>query len=69
MAEKTKLTVNLSEEVTATLKALASERGTSVTEILRQAISTEKFLLAEVKEGGKVLIKDRDGNMKELLLR
>ncbi len=69
MAEKTKLTVNLSEEVTATLKALASERGTSVTEILRQAISTEKFLLTEVKEGGKVLIKDRDGNMKELLLR
>ena len=69
MAEKTKLTVNLSEEVTATLKALASERGTSVTEILRQAISTEKFLLTEVKEGSKILIKDRDGNMKELLLR
>ncbi|MEA9605760.1 hypothetical protein ACFFJ4_00465 [Xanthomonas dyei] len=69
MSEKTKITVNLSEEVTSALKSMAQERSTSVTEVLRHAISTEKFLLNEVKQGGKVLIKDRDGNMRELIFR
>ncbi len=39
-----KLTVTLSEEVVGTLQDMANEAGTSVTEQLRRAISTQKWL-------------------------
>ncbi len=69
MAEPVKLSVNLSKEVVDALKSLADERGTSVTEALRKAISTEKFLHDTTKEGGKILIEDRDKSLKQVLLR
>lgn len=64
-----RLNVNLSEDVANALRALADSKGISLTEVLRQAISTEQFLSSEVKDGGKVLIKGSNGKLKELVFR
>ena len=64
-----KLSVNLSREVVEALKDIAQEQGTTVTEALRKAISTEKFLRDAAKEGAKVLIEDKDKSVKQLVLR
>ena len=64
-----KLSVNLSKEVVDALKTIASEQGTTVTEALRKAISTEKFLRDAAKEGSKVLIEQRDKSIRQLVLR
>ncbi|UPG92869.1 ribbon-helix-helix protein, CopG family [Luteibacter aegosomatissinici] len=67
--DKTKLTVNLSDDVTQALRALAAEKGISLTEVLRQAISMERFLSQEVNEGKKILIEDKDGSMRQVIFR
>ena len=69
MPDPVKLSVNLSKEVVDALRQIAKEQGTTVTEALRKAISTEKFLRDTTKEGGKVLIQDRDKNIKQIVLR
>jgi hypothetical protein len=54
-----KLTVTLSDEVVAALQAMARECGTSVTEQLRRAVSTQKWL-HEVRRhrNARVLVED-----------
>ncbi len=54
-----KLTVTLSEEVVGVLQQMAGEAGTSVTEQLRRAISTQKWL-HEVRRNrnARVLVED-----------
>jgi hypothetical protein len=54
-----KLTVTLSEEVVAALQAMAGACGTSVTEQLRRAVSTQKWL-HEVRRHrhARVLVED-----------
>lgn len=56
-----KLTVTLSEEVVAALQEMAQESGTSVTEQLRRAVSTQKWL-HEVRRhrNARILVEDRD---------
>src|SRR5438045_3422254 len=45
MADKViKMSVNLSADVVEALKELAEKRNTTMTEVLRQAIGTEKFI-------------------------
>lgn len=67
--EKTKLTVNLTDEAIAALKALADKRGISLGQALGQAIASEKFLQDEVNKGGKVLIEKPDHTVREVVLR
>lgn len=65
-----RVTVNLSEEAVKSLEALANKRGITMTEALRKAIATEKFLADEVAEGSKVLIKSKDGkDTRQLLIQ
>lgn len=64
-----KTSVNLPEETVEALKEMAADSGSSMAEVLRRAIATEKYLQDTVKEGGTVLIKDRDKSLKELLIR
>jgi predicted transcriptional regulator len=53
-----KVTVNLPESTVEALKGIASERGTTVTEALRQVIDTQHFLQQEVKDGNNVLLQN-----------
>lgn len=64
-----KTSVNLPEETVDALREISEESGSSMAEVLRRAISTEKYLYDTVREGGKILIQDKNKNMKELLIR
>jgi metal-responsive CopG/Arc/MetJ family transcriptional regulator len=54
----TKVTVNLPDDTVEALKGIAEERGTTVTEALRQVIESQRFLQDEMKTGNKVLLQD-----------
>ncbi len=64
-----KMSVNLSKTVVDALRSIASKREISMTEALRRAISTEKFLMDETDGGSKVLIEDKKHNIRQILLR
>jgi hypothetical protein len=64
-----KLSVNLSEEVVNALRNLATTQGTTMTEVLRKAISTEKVLQDASSRNAKILIEEPDNTVKQLLLR
>lgn len=54
----TKISVNLSDEVLAALRELAARNNVTMTEALRRAISTLKFLQDAQSEGKSVLLRD-----------
>ncbi len=64
-----KMSVNLSKTVVDALRSIANKRGISMTEALRRAISTEKFLMDETDGGSKILIEDEKHKIRQLLLR
>jgi hypothetical protein len=64
-----KVTVNLPDGDLATLKRLAEDRGISVTQALRQAISTERFLTDETEQKGYKLILEKEGDRREVILK
>lgn len=51
----TRLSVNINDETAAALKAMAANRQTTVTEIIRRAVSVYKFIEDEVVDGNKTL--------------
>jgi hypothetical protein len=51
----TRLNVNNNDETAAALKELADRRETTVTEIVRRAVSVYKFIEDEVVDGNKTL--------------
>ena len=71
MAERDliKMSVNLSADVVAVLKALAGKRNTTMTEVLRQAIGTEKFVDDVNENEGKILVEDKKGRIRQLVFR
>jgi len=58
MADVTKVTVNLPDATVEALKSIAQERGTTVTEALRQVIDSQRFLQQEIQKGSNLLIQD-----------
>lgn len=51
----TRLSVNINDETAAALKDMAEKRQTTVTEIVRRAVSVYKFIEDEVVDGNKTL--------------
>jgi hypothetical protein len=64
-----KLTVNVSNETYTALKEMAAQRGVTVTEMLRQAISTAKWVQDTTAQGEKILKQDREGRLLEVVFR
>ena len=64
-----KTSMTLPEQSVDTLRELAKLTGTSMAEVVRRAVATEKFLRDTMQEGGKILIKDKDSSLRELILR
>ncbi len=60
--EFVKISANLPAEVVKTLKQVAKLKGTTMTEVLRHAISLEAFLLDKEREGSKILVQEKDKN-------
>lgn len=64
----TKVTVNLPDETVDALKTIASARGTTVTEALRQVIESQRFLDGEVQKGNELLIQNsRDKSVRQVV--
>jgi predicted DNA-binding protein len=64
-----KMSVNLPVDAVKVLKSLSKKRNVTMTDVLRQAIGTEKFI-DEVNEAkGKVLVEDKRGRVRQLVFR
>jgi hypothetical protein len=61
--------MSLPEESVQIVRDMAQKANTSMAEIVRRAIWTDKFLRDAVDEGSLILIKDKDNSMRQLLLR
>ena len=60
----------LSDELSATVKELAKKRDSSISEVIRRAISLENFFDPELAEGTEVLLKRKESdNLHEVILR
>jgi Arc/MetJ-type ribon-helix-helix transcriptional regulator len=57
-----KVTINLPEETVEQIKIWMSERHTNATEIIKQAIRSEKFFDTQEKDKNTVLIKKKDSD-------
>lgn len=68
MSDTVKLSANLSRPVVEALKDLAEKRGVSMTEALRQAISHEKYFQDAAERDERVLLEDKSGRLKEVVL-
>lgn len=64
-----KLSVNLSEDVIEALRELAKTRNVTMTEVIRDAIGTEKFLEDARQSNKKILIEDEKGQVRQLVFR
>jgi hypothetical protein len=62
-----RVNLNLPDAAVDALSGLASERGTTVTEVLRHAVSLERELSDVVNQGARILI-EKDGQFRELVL-
>jgi len=63
-----KVTVNLPEATVEAIKSIANERGTTVTEALRQVIDGQHFLQKEIQQGNNVLVQNpNDKSVRQVL--
>lgn len=70
MADKViKMSVNLPTDAVKVLKELAKKRSLTMTEVLRQAIGTEKFIDDVNEDEGKILVEDKKGRVRQLVFR
>lgn len=68
-SKQIKLSANLPVEVAEALRELAERRQTTMTEVLRHAISLEKWVQDQVDQGSKFLVEDKSGRTREVVFR
>jgi hypothetical protein len=68
MTKVTKLSVNLSPDVVEAIRQLATKRKVTMTEVIRDAIGTEKFIEDE-KSSSKFLLEDCHGKLRQVFFR
>jgi hypothetical protein len=63
-----KVTVNLPDETVDALKSIANDRGTTVTETLRQVIESQRFLENAMQAGNDLLIQNpKDKSVRQVV--
>lgn len=62
-----KITLRLAPDVRVALEWMASKKGVTLAEVIRQAISREKFLTEEVDRGSSIVIEEKSGRIKQLV--
>jgi hypothetical protein len=63
-----KLSVNLPQEDVDVIRGLAKRRSTTMTEVIRKGIGTQKWLQDAVDKGGKIFVEDRRGRLRQIVL-
>jgi hypothetical protein len=66
--EPVRLSLVLTQEDYARLKRAADELHLKVGEVLQRSIATALFLQDQIDAGSKILIQDRNGNLREFVL-
>lgn len=66
--EIVKLSFNLPKDEADELRRLAAERRTTITQALRSAIADETLLRGQIAEDGKILLENKHGRLRELIL-
>ncbi len=67
--ELVRVTLNLPRSVLAKAERLALALGLNKTTVIRRAIELEDFLDSIIRGGGKILVKEAKGDMKEVIFR
>jgi len=60
-----RLSVNVASDVAAAIEDLAKRHDTTITDVIRRAVSVYKFMDDEVRDGGKIMV-ERGGTVREL---
>ena len=68
MAKRVKVTVNLTEDDVAELKAQAERDSITMTDALRRSIAVGKLVNTAVRNGEKVLIQSPQGDTRQIEL-
>lgn len=66
-AKTVRLSVNLAKDVSDALKAMAAQRGVTVTEMVRLVISTQRYIDQASARGASILVSEPDGGVRELV--
>jgi predicted CopG family antitoxin len=66
---KRRVNVYFSDEIYSELARIAKERGKTLSDVLRDAVTLEKYVADAKREGGRVLVEKSDGETRELLVR
>lgn len=64
-----RVNVNFSDHVYGELTRLASESGKTLSDVLRDAVTLEKYVAETRREGGRLLLQRANGETRELLVR
>ncbi len=64
-----RVNVNFSEEVYNELTKIAHERGKTLSDVLRDAVTLEKYVADTRRDGGRLLVEKASGETRELLVR
>lgn len=64
-----KVTFNLPAEEVAVMKSLAQRHSTTNTAVLRRALALEAFVANVIRDGGVILVRNRDGAISEVFIR
>lgn len=63
-----KISVNLSEQVVDALREMAVDDSITVTEVLRRAVSTHKFIEDAQRDGKAIYVRDPKTNESERVI-
>lgn len=64
-----KISANLPQSTFEQLRWIASERGTTMTEVLRRAIEHEAFITDITANKGRILTEDSSGKLREVVIK
>ena len=65
-----RMNIELSDELAETVRILAKKRNTSISDVVRRAISLDNFFEEELSEGNTVILKKKNTDkMREVVLR
>jgi hypothetical protein len=68
MGATRKVSMNLPEEMLSELASVAKAQGTTMTDVVRQAVSVQRYLAQQVRAGGRILVQQKDKSLKEIIL-
>jgi hypothetical protein len=63
-----RLTLRLAPEARVALQWIAAKKGVTLGEVIRHAISIERVLTEEISRGSSILIEEKGGRIKQLIL-